>query len=71
MRHLLPGRVYRAAFPGGRRIRIKSFTPGGRQARIVDAKTGQAPRWILITNLHTSPLTSKGKPWTTGYILED
>lgn len=70
--HLLPGRTYRAADPrGGPRIRIKSFTPGGKQAVVVDAPTGLRPRWILISYLHPEPLTSKGKPWRTGYVLEE
>lgn len=70
MLHLLPGRTYRSA-TRGRRIRIKSFTPGGRQAVVVDAATGKAPRWVLTANLHPTPLASTGKPWRTGYILED
>jgi hypothetical protein len=72
MLHLLPGKTYRpAAVRGGRRIRIVSFTPGGRQAVVVDAATGKGRRWVTVTNLHPIPLTSKGKPWATGYILED
>lgn len=70
MLHLLPGNVYRPASPRGRRIRVKSFTPGGLQAVVVDAKTGKVPRWILISHLHADPLTSKGTPWRTGYVLE-
>lgn len=69
--HLLPGRTYRPASVPGRRIRIKSFTPGGRQAVVVDASSGKAQRWILISNLHPTPLTSKGKPWKSGYVLEE
>lgn len=69
--HLLPRRTYRCADPrGGPRIRIKSFTPGGKQAVVVDASTGLRPRWILISHLHPTPLNSKGQPWRTGYVLE-
>lgn len=68
---LLPGRTYRPANGLGRRVRIKSFTPGGRQAVIVDASTGKGPRWILISNLHPTPETRAGSPWLTGYILEE
>jgi hypothetical protein len=69
--HLLPGRTYRPANGRGRRIRIKSFTPGGRQAVVVGARTGKTPRWVNIAELHPEPLTSKGEPWMTGFILEE
>jgi len=68
--HLLPGRIYRPADPrGGHKIRIKSFTPGGKQAVVTDLR-GCRARWILITYLHPNPLTSQGHAWRSGYILE-
>lgn len=70
--HLLPGRTYRCADPrGGARIRIRSFTPGGRQAVVVDARTGKRRRWILISYLHPTPFNSMGAVWRSGYILEE
>lgn len=69
--HLLPGKTFRSASGLGRRIKIKSYTPGGRQAVIVDAVTGKSPRWILVRNLHPTHENRAGKAWETGYVLEE
>ncbi|MFF9197312.1 hypothetical protein ACF09L_19100 [Streptomyces sp. NPDC014779] len=66
-----PGQTYRLADPRETiRIRITAYTPGDARAHVVDAVTGKRPRQILVTHLHTSPLTKAGQPRRSGYVLE-
>ncbi|MFH9072708.1 hypothetical protein [Streptomyces alboflavus] len=68
---ITPGQTYRSCNPRETtRLRIESYRPGDAHARVADATTGKRPRWILVGQLHDSPLTWDGKPRRTGYVLE-
>lgn len=70
---ILPGQTDVACHPmdEGRRIRIKSYTPGHAAAHIVDADTGKRPRWIRVSVLHPTSTTRTGHPRRSGYALEN
>ncbi|WP_372407476.1 hypothetical protein [Streptomyces luteireticuli] len=66
------GQIYLACpvSDGSRRIRIESYAPGDARAEVVDADSGKRPRQILVTQLHSSPLTEYGRPRRNGYAID-
>ncbi len=66
-----PGQIYRSLRPIDNGWRIRIADVGATSARAVDAANGRALlNRIMLHSLHESPLTKKGTPRRTGYVLE-
>lgn len=71
-----PGQIYEHCepywdrFPKDRpTVRVTECAPRSNRAKVVDAGTGKNPRWLLVSSLHASGTTERGRRRRSGYRL--